>query len=88
MARLGAEALHRTRGVVAAEGGEIDGFDGVDQPGSLVLFFNGAARGHGRSAALDSTAIDAHILNGAKVKFGAGIAVTILMDRGLTDGKQ
>jgi len=77
---LGAQPSHGAGGIVAGEGCEIDGFDGVDQPCSLVFLFYRAAGGHGAGAALDGTAVDAHILDWAEVEFGAGVTVTVLVN--------
>ena len=78
LARFRAEALHCAYCVVAAERGEIDRFDSVNQPRGLMLFLDGAARRHRARTTLDGTAVYAHVFDRTKIEFGAGIAAFFL----------
>ena len=54
LARLGAEALHLARRVVAAERGQIDAGNGFEKPGGLPFLLDRAAGGEaGVAKALD-----------------------------------
>jgi hypothetical protein len=60
----------------------------VNQPRSLMLFLDGAARGYGASAAFNRATVHANVFNCAKIEFSAGVAITVLINMGLFDGKQ
>ena len=78
MARLGAEAPHVARRVVAGERREIDQRDGAQQPRRLPLLLHGAARRNRRGAALDGAAIHANRAHDVEVERHARIALDVI----------
>jgi hypothetical protein len=78
MARLGAEAPHVARRVVAGERGEVDERDRAQQPRGLPLLLHRAARAHGGGTPLDGAAVHADGAHHVEVEGGAGIALDML----------
>ena len=72
---FGAEAMDVAGGVVTAEGGEIDAFNGADEVGGLMFFFDGAASGESCGAAVDGRSVDGERLNPVEIKGDAGVTV-------------
>gem|GEM_PF-6903312 len=72
---FGAESVDVAGGVIAAEGGEVDAFDGADEEGGLVVFFDSAAFGESVGAAVDGGSVDGEGLHPVEVEGGAGVTV-------------
>jgi hypothetical protein len=75
MAAFGAEAADAFVGVVALKGGEVHYGDGAQEPGGLVVFFNGAASAEGRGAAFDSGGVDADRFDPVEVEGDAAVGL-------------
>ena len=83
LAGLGAQARDFGGSVIARQRGEVDGGDGLEQPGRLPVFFDRAARRDRGGAAFDGAAIDADIAQQVELERGAGIARRVLLRCGL-----
>jgi hypothetical protein len=66
--RLHAQALDAARGVVAAEGRQVDALDRLDQPGGLVVLLDRAAVRQAGGAAVGGVAVDLEVVDPAQVE--------------------
>ena len=73
---FGAESVDVARGVIAAEGGEINAFDSADEVGGLVFFFYGSAFGECVGAPVYGGSVDGEGLHPVEVEGGSGVAVS------------
>lgn len=71
---LGAESADVAGGVVSGEGCEVDALEGADEPGGLVGFFDRAAGGKVRGAAVDGRPVDGQAVHPVQVQGLTGVA--------------
>jgi hypothetical protein len=71
-----AKAVDVAGGVIAAESREVNTFDGADEVGGLVVFFDGTAFGESVGAAVNGGSVDGEGLHPIEVEGGAGVSVS------------
>ena len=81
-ARLGAQAAHAARRVVAGERRQVEAGQRAHQPRGLVVLLDRAASGQARGAALDGAGVDGDRLEPRRFERDAGVAQTIVARRG------
>ena len=76
---FGAKSADIARGVVSAEGGEVDTLNRPDEPGGLMGFFDGASGGECGDSTFDGGAVDGEALHPVEVERGSGVTGEVLM---------
>jgi hypothetical protein len=72
---FGAESVDVAGGVIAAEGGEIDAFDGSNEIGGLVVFFDGPSFWECLGAPFDGGFVGADGVDNIEIERGSGVSL-------------